>query len=86
MRQFGISIELKGDGSPDVGDGVYSSFTVDDAKEFARAIATDLFRYLDSFGHSAGPQAMTFLDKWFIRFSKKMERDPDFWKNICNHD
>uniref|UniRef100_A0A7S3EFN1 Hikeshi-like C-terminal domain-containing protein n=1 Tax=Rhodosorus marinus TaxID=101924 RepID=A0A7S3EFN1_9RHOD len=63
-----------------------TSFTIDDTKEFARAIATDLFRYLDSFGHSVGQHAMTTLDKWFLRFSSKMERDPEFWKRITNRD
>mmetsp|Transcript_3626 Transcript_3626/g.10877 ORF Transcript_3626/g.10877 Transcript_3626/m.10877 type:complete len:180 (-) Transcript_3626:514-1053(-) len=86
--RFGVSIEPKGMSAALTGSRMLrsSSFAAEDVKEFAKAIATDLFRYLDSYGHSAGPQAMNILDKWFLRFSKKMEHDPDFWKRIRNHD
>jgi len=84
---FGVSVETRGSSSALTGNTLRStSFTIDDTKEFARAIATDLFRYLDSFGHSVGQHAMTTLDKWFLRFSSKMERDPEFWKRITNRD
>jgi len=85
--RFGVSVETRGSSSALTGQTLRStSFTIDDTKEFARAIATDLFRYLDSFGHSVGQHAMTTLDKWFLRFSSKMERDPEFWKRIANRD
>mmetsp|Transcript_8712 Transcript_8712/g.15734 ORF Transcript_8712/g.15734 Transcript_8712/m.15734 type:complete len:107 (-) Transcript_8712:65-385(-) len=58
------------------------SFSATERTEFARAIATDLLRYLTSFGSSAGEEGMKLLDQWFLKFSRKMDNDPNFWKRV----
>ncbi|GIL90040.1 hypothetical protein Vretifemale_17771, partial [Volvox reticuliferus] len=51
-------------------------------EEFAKRVGLDLFRFLESFqtqqmgDHIVVP--MNALDRWFVRFSEKYRRDPDF--------
>jgi len=61
-------------------------FSADESKAFAKAIATDLFRFLDSFGHSISPDAVALLDRWYDKFAHKMERDPLFWQTVARKD
>ena len=61
------------------------------AKEnFAKMVAMDLFRYLESFnaGTRAGPDTLVvpanFLDRWFEKFARKFRLDPDFLTRDAN--
>ncbi|KXZ48058.1 hypothetical protein GPECTOR_30g153 [Gonium pectorale] len=51
-------------------------------EEFAKRVGLDLFRFLESFqtqqmgDHIVVPA--NALDRWFVRFSEKFRRDPDF--------
>lgn len=51
---------------------------------FAKRVATDLFRYMESFQAATAISAehmvvpMNVLDRWFIKFQDKFKRDPDF--------
>ncbi|GFR52049.1 hypothetical protein Agub_g14568 [Astrephomene gubernaculifera] len=51
-------------------------------EEFAKRVGLDLFRFLESFqtqqmgNHIVVPADA--LDRWFVRFSEKFRRDPDF--------
>ena len=57
-------------------------------EEFAKRVALDLFRYLESFNQGGGHVAQisndhlvvpaNFLDRWFTKFQHKFRRDPDF--------
>mmetsp|Transcript_253 Transcript_253/g.556 ORF Transcript_253/g.556 Transcript_253/m.556 type:complete len:91 (+) Transcript_253:424-696(+) len=53
-------------------------------EEFAKRVAMDLFRFLESFnaGTVVGPDQLVvpanFLDRWFQKFQNKFRRDPDF--------
>mmetsp|Transcript_13072 Transcript_13072/g.35186 ORF Transcript_13072/g.35186 Transcript_13072/m.35186 type:complete len:189 (+) Transcript_13072:50-616(+) len=62
------------------------SFSAEERTLFAKAIATDLLRYLTSFGHAAGTEGMRLLDQWFSKFSRKMDADPNFWKKVLLKD
>jgi hypothetical protein len=43
--------------------------------DFAKRVAFDLLRYVESFGHVLPVQ---LVEQWFLKFSDKMSRDPDF--------
>jgi protein Hikeshi len=50
-------------------------------EDFAKRVAFNLFRYIESFGGRAGDQIMVptnVLDQWFTKFQEKFRRDPDF--------
>ena len=50
-------------------------------EDFARRVAFNLFRYMESFGGVAGDKITVptnILDQWFRRFQEKFRRDPDF--------
>ena len=51
-------------------------------EDFARRVAFDLFRYMESFGGPYGNDKivvpMNSLDEWFRKFQTKFRRDPDF--------
>ena len=57
---------------------------VDFRRDFARKIALNLFRFIESFSQGGGrdgaflrcPQDV--LDKWLVRFDEKYKRDPNF--------
>ena len=53
-----------------------------DKQEFAKRVGMDLFRFLESFSTQRVSDAILMptdaLDKWFIKFSNKFKRDPDF--------
>jgi len=48
-------------------------------KTFARKVALNLFRFLESFNIQGFPVAA--LDKWFLKFEDKFKRDPNFVLN-----
>ncbi len=58
--------------------------SIDFRREFARKIALNLFRFIESFSQGGGrdgaflrcPQDV--LDKWLVRFDEKYKRDPNF--------
>jgi ribulose-phosphate 3-epimerase len=51
---------------------------------FAKRVAMDLFRYMESFQAATAVSAdhmvvpMNVLDRWFTKFQDKFRRDPDF--------
>jgi len=55
-------------------------------EEFAKRVALDLFRFLESFNSGCVTQVTSdqlvvpanFLDRWFTKFQSKFRRDPDF--------
>jgi protein Hikeshi len=50
-------------------------------EEFAKRVAFNLFRYMESFGGASGDQIVVptnILDSWFKRFQEKFSKDPDF--------
>lgn len=50
-------------------------------EDFAKRVAFNLFRYIESFGGTQGDQIAvpaSVLDQWFTRFQEKSRRDPDF--------
>ena len=50
-------------------------------EDFAKRVAFNLFRYLESFGGTQGDRIVVptnVLDQWFRRFQEKFRRDPDF--------
>ena len=49
---------------------------LDFRKNFARKVALNLFRFLESFKIQNFPIAA--LDKWFLKFEEKFQRDPNF--------
>eukprot|EP00898_Chlorokybus_atmophyticus_P003794 jgi/Chlat1/4415/Chrsp29S04545 len=77
--QIGISVE------PRQAAELQQMAAPDTRKEtFAKSVAMDLFRYLESFA-SQVPQVgdnlvvpTNILDRWFTRFQDKFRRDPEF--------
>lgn len=57
---------------------------VDFRRDFARKIALNLFRFIESFSQGGGrdgsflrcPQDV--LDRWLVRFDEKYKKDPNF--------
>ena len=50
-------------------------------EDFAKRVAFNLFRFMESFGGADGDKIMVptnILDLWFKRFQHKFQRDPDF--------
>jgi ribulose-phosphate 3-epimerase len=59
---------------------------------FARRVAMDLFRYMESFQAATAVSAdhmvvpMNVLDRWFTKFQDKFRRDPDFLTRAAEKD
>lgn len=61
-----------------------TAVAVDFRRDFARKIALNLFRFIESFSQGGGrdgsflrcPQDV--LDRWLVRFDEKYNRDPNF--------
>lgn len=57
-------------------------------EDFAKRVGMDLFRYMESFQTQAmGDHIIVpanVLDRWFIKFSDKFRRDPDFLTRDTN--
>jgi protein Hikeshi len=51
-------------------------------EEFAKRVAFNLFRFMESFSSQSGGDQIivptNVLDRWFTRFQEKFRRDPDF--------
>jgi Protein of unknown function (DUF775) len=50
-------------------------------EDFAKRIAFNLFRFIESFGGTQGDNIVVptnVLDHWFRRFQEKFQKDPDF--------
>lgn len=51
-------------------------------QDFAKRVAFNLFQFMTSFSsRAAGDQLVVpgnVLDRWFVRFQEKFQRDPDF--------
>lgn len=78
MVQLGVSIE-----SLDTIQNLeLMSSGVDDRRQFAHKIATDLFQYMASFSHPSQAGVMmvptNLLDRWIERFDRKYSLDPNF--------
>ena len=76
--QIGISVE------PLVAVSGKESQKVGSKETFAKRVAMDLFRYMESFqattqvSHEYMTVPMNVLDRWFTKFQQKFRRDPDF--------
>jgi hypothetical protein len=59
---------------------------------FAKRVAMDLFRYMESFQAATAVSAdhmvvpMNVLDRWFTKFQDKFRRDPDFLTRAAEKD
>lgn len=50
-------------------------------EDFAKRVAFNLFRYMESFGSTDGDKItvpMNSLERWFEKFQHRFRRDPDF--------
>jgi len=49
-------------------------------EDFAKRVAMDLFRFLESFAGDQGQMAIParFLDAWFEKFTRRFRADPDY--------
>mmetsp|Transcript_13417 Transcript_13417/g.21903 ORF Transcript_13417/g.21903 Transcript_13417/m.21903 type:complete len:189 (-) Transcript_13417:47-613(-) len=76
--QIGVSVEPIAD---TVGK---EQHVVGSKEEFAKRVAMDLFRYMESFQAATAISAeqmvvpLNILDRWFNKFQDKFRRDPDF--------
>uniref|UniRef100_A0A7S0UKF1 Hikeshi-like C-terminal domain-containing protein n=1 Tax=Polytomella parva TaxID=51329 RepID=A0A7S0UKF1_9CHLO len=74
--QIGISLEPLASVLSQLGTQIGSK------EDFARKVATDLFRFLQSFQTvQMGDRIVApanALDRWFVRFQEKFRKDPDF--------
>eukprot|EP00741_Cyanophora_paradoxa_P003475 tig00000711_g3375.t1 len=55
-----------------------------DYQEFAKFVAFDLFRFLESFSSGASDRInvpTNTLDQWYQKFTDKLNKDPQFWRN-----
>ena len=59
----------------------------DNARNFTKGIAMDLFNYLQSHSDTLGAVWQGILDKWFKRVEEKLAIDPMFWrKNLKEYE
>eukprot|EP01024_Parvocaulis_polyphysoides_P044674 TRINITY_DN41336_c0_g1_i3.p1 TRINITY_DN41336_c0_g1~~TRINITY_DN41336_c0_g1_i3.p1 ORF type:complete len:188 (+),score=20.50 TRINITY_DN41336_c0_g1_i3:32-595(+) len=76
QAQIGISVEAISELSQKEGSKMAAR------QEFAKKVAMDLFRFMESFASGYQGDAMivptNILDRWFIKFEEKFRRDPDF--------
>eukprot|EP00871_Galdieria_phlegrea_P002278 jgi/Galph1/3050/GphlegSOOS_G1755.1 len=82
MVEFGISVEPM---SPTaVATHANPTIVLDqsDLQYLVRGIATDFFRFVESFGQSMGPEGLALIDKWFQKFQEKLRSDPLYWQRI----
>eukprot|EP00877_Chromochloris_zofingiensis_P014709 jgi/Chrzof1/9492/Cz04g05060.t1 len=74
--QLGVSVEPLAEISTKEGS------RLGDKLEFAKRVALDLFRFLESYAKQAAGDYILIptnaLDRWMIRFQEKFRRDPDF--------
>lgn len=51
-------------------------------QEFAKRVAMDLFRYMESFNKGVSGDMLVLptncLERWFMKFDDKFRRNPDF--------
>lgn len=52
----------------------------ENARNFTKGIAMDLFNFLQSHSDQIGPVWQNVLDKWFKRVEEKLQHDPMFWR------
>lgn len=74
-RRAGISLE------PAAQLAAKESAKMGAREDFAKRVAFNLFRYMESFGGATGDKIVVptnVLDSWFKRFQEKFQRDPDF--------
>eukprot|EP01025_Chloroclados_australasicus_P012366 TRINITY_DN15687_c0_g3_i1.p1 TRINITY_DN15687_c0_g3~~TRINITY_DN15687_c0_g3_i1.p1 ORF type:complete len:190 (+),score=22.97 TRINITY_DN15687_c0_g3_i1:86-655(+) len=80
--QIGISVEPIAELSQKQGSKLGAR------QEFAKKVAMDLFRFMESFARGYQGDAMivptNILDQWFIKFEQKFRRDPDFLQRSNN--
>lgn len=51
-------------------------------EDFAKRVAMDLFRFMESFGQGPGGDTIVvptnILERWYTRLSERLRKDPDF--------
>jgi hypothetical protein len=82
--RLGISIEP----APEILPKLETLIIPDFRRDFARKIALNLFRFIESFSQGGPSRDGNFLrcpqdvlDKWLVRFDEKYQRDPNFILN-----
>lgn len=48
----------------------------------ARALALDLFRFLESFDISLGAHGVSLIDRWFKKIEHRQQMDPTWWERM----
>mmetsp|Transcript_58564 Transcript_58564/g.186703 ORF Transcript_58564/g.186703 Transcript_58564/m.186703 type:complete len:192 (-) Transcript_58564:10-585(-) len=84
--QIGIRVESEAEAAEKIGQRVGAK------EDFAKRVAMDLFRFMESFQGSV-PQLPNMLvvptnvlDRWFTKFQDKFRRDPDFLTRAAEKD
>jgi len=72
--RVGVSLEPLLDAAQKEGERLGSR------EDFAKRVAMDLFRFLESFAGDQGQMAVParFLDAWFEKFTRRFRADPDY--------
>ena len=72
--RVGVSLEPLVDAAQKEGERLGSR------EDFAKRVAMDLFRFLESFAGDQGQMAIParFLDAWFEKFTRRFRADPDY--------
>eukprot|EP00070_Physeter_catodon_P026252 XP_028333146.1 protein OPI10 homolog isoform X1 [Physeter catodon] len=70
-----VKLGMMLENAPSLQEKLLTTPLPDVKKEYARRVALNLYRYLESF---QGGAAMPLLDQWFQRFEARYQRDPNF--------
>ncbi|EME31214.1 hypothetical protein Gasu_14600 isoform 2 [Galdieria sulphuraria] len=82
--KLGISIENMSEAALAVPNSPTIVLDQSDLQLLVRGIATDFFRFVESFGQSMGPGGLALVDKWFQKFQEKLQSDPWYWRRISD--
>lgn len=81
---MGISIESTSEAALAVPTSPTIVLDQSDLQLLVRGIATDFFRFVESFGQSMGPDGLALVDKWFQKFQEKLRSDPWYWQRVSD--
>lgn len=84
MVELGISIESTSEAALAVPTSPTIVLDQSDLQLLVRGIATDFFRFVESFGQSMGPDGLALVDKWFQKFQEKLRSDPWYWQRVSD--
>lgn len=82
--KLGISVEAMSQTAVSLPNSPTIVLDQSDLQLLIRGIATDFFRFVESFGQSLGPNGLALVDKWFQKFQEKLQSDPWYWRRISD--